>query len=356
MATSRRERSPVGIAVTTFGGLLAAFATLLLSGRYEPIELMWVGEQSAAAPLVEEQYGPGVVMEGNAGYDGAYFWAAADQLPDIDAAAAYLDDAPYRLQRILPSLLASLAGGGDGSALMLILLSIAGAATCCGAVADLCRRHGRAPELGWLAIVPLGWSIFYSTGEPLAFALGFLGLAMADRDRHGLAVVLISLGTLARESVFVFGLGIALGLVVAHLAGRRRAHPLVIGAYVVPLVVDLSWAAWLRSRYDSREVIDRIVPFGILDASAGGLVLGAVIIALGVAGAWLWRDADVAWGVALGFAAGVLLYYGPLFIPRAVIRVSAPAITLGLTGLVAAAQRSRHRSGPEPSSATPRAP
>lgn len=332
--SSGPTQSARGVASITFVGLLVAFGVIILSGRYDPIELMWVGEQSPVAALVDEQYGPGVVMEGNAGYDGAYFWAAADQLPDLDAAASYMDDAPYRLQRILPSAIAALAGGGDASALALILVSIAGVAVTSGALADLASRHGRATALGLLAIVPLVYSIFYSTGEPLAFALGFLGLCAADRRRHALAIVLLSLGTLSRESVAVFGLGVALGLVVGRFRGRDVGHPLVAAAYLVPLAVDLGWASFLRDRYESGEVIDRITPFGVLDASTSGLLLGFAIVALGILGAWLWRDVDVVWGVALGFAAGIFLYYGPLFIPRAILRVSAPAIALGLSGLI----------------------
>jgi hypothetical protein len=327
-------RTPLAVATVSLVGLLIPFAVVLLSGQYEPIELMRVGEQSKAAPLVEARYGAGVLTQGDAGYDGAYFWAAADGLPDLDAAAEHLDDAPYRLQRILPSAIAALAGGGDASAVVLVLLSVVGAALCTGALADLAVRHGRSARLGFLAVVPLAFSIGYSTGEPLAFGLGLLGLCLADREQHALAVLCITLGSLARESVAVFGLGVLLAFSISAWRRRRPLRLPLLAAYLIPLAVDLLWAAWLRSRFESGEVINRIVPFGILDASGPGIVLGVAVMAVGLAGCWLWRDVEVVWGTVLGFTVGVLTYYGPLFLLRALPRVSAPALMFGLAGLL----------------------
>lgn len=330
-------RTARSVGAITFVGLLLPFLFGLAAGTLQPIELMRVGEQSPAAPLAIDQYGPESVSKGDAGYDGAFFWAVADQLPDFDAAARYVDDAPYRFQRILPSAIASLAGGGDRSAISLVLLSLAGAALCTAALADLALRHGRPAWVGFLALIPLAFSLGYSTGEPLAFGLGLLGLCCADRRQHVAAVALITLGALARESVVVFGLGVGLGLLVELMRSRPRENRAYasIALYGLPLAVSLAWAAYLRARFDSVDKSTRIDVLGILDAGAWGILLGVAIFALGLLGAWRWRDVPVVWGTSLGFATGILLYYGDLFILRALPRVSAPAIALGLASLAA---------------------
>ncbi|OWY62354.1 hypothetical protein B7486_58890, partial [cyanobacterium TDX16] len=105
-------RGPVLVAVASF--LLAAVWIGLQVGDRQPIQLLYPGERSAAAPLVEEEFGSEVLLDDAKGYDGVAFWAIARDFPALEDTAPYLTEPRYRFQRILTPAIASV--GGDGNA------------------------------------------------------------------------------------------------------------------------------------------------------------------------------------------------------------------------------------------------
>jgi hypothetical protein len=326
----------------TLAALAVTIAVFLGSGTMTALDMLRPGELGPSAGLVEQVVGPDALMPDEVGYDGQQLWAMAETFPDLDAAAPHVDDPAYRFQRILTPMLASVAGGGQASALALVALTVLGVALCVGCTTDLCVRHGRTPLGGYLAILPLAWAIGYSTTEPVAYGLATLGLCLADRRRYVAAGVAIAAGGLARESAVAFALAVGLALGI-EWAQHRRRPPWSAAWLLLPVAVVGAWTIWVRSAYEATSREQRIVPFGIVDASATGLLLGTGTLALAVLAIWGWRDVPVVWTTSLAFGAMVLTYYGPLFRGPALLRVSAPVLTFGLVALVELARR---RAGP----------
>jgi hypothetical protein len=323
------------------GATLAATWVLLLVGAgFSPIDLMFPGETSKVAPLVEEEFGADVLIEGDQGYDGAIFWAVAQDFPALDDTAPYLGQPRYRFQRILTPALASVGGDGTGAAIGLLVLGCLGAGLGAGAIADLAVRHGRPAWIGLAFFLPLLLAVPWGLSEPLAFGLGMVGVALADRRRLGWAAAAFALGALAREPVALMALASGFGLVVTGRVRLRSTWPLL-----APVAVVAGWMALLASRYPASPQLDRLDPFGLLD---GGLsVLGLSMLLAGLLAAWTWRDVPAAWPIGLLFAAMTLGYGVELFRLQVVYRAAAPAFALALAGLLAAVVPGTARGRPE---------
>jgi MFS family permease len=309
--------------------LAATWVLLLVGAGFSPIELMFPGETSAVAPLVEEEFGPDVLIEDDQGYDGAIFWAVAQDFPALDDTAAYLEQPRYRFQRILTPALASVGGDGAGAAIGLLVLGCFGVGLGSGAIADLAVRHGRPAWVGLVFFFPLLLAVPWGLSEPLAFGLAMVGAALADRHRLGWAAVAFTLGALAREPVALLAIACAVGLVLAGQVRWRSTWPLLVPAGVV-----VAWMAWLATQFPASESLDRLDPFGLFDGGAS--VLALVVVAASLVAAWTWRDVPVLWAIGLLFAAMTFGYGVELFRLQVVYRAAAPAFALAAAGLLAA--------------------
>jgi hypothetical protein len=305
---------------------------LLIEGR--PIDLMYPGELSAAAPLVEERFGPDVLVEDSTGYDGTAFWAIATEFPDLDGAAPYVAEPRYRFQRILTPAVASLGGDGDGAALLILLAGALGTAAGAAALADVAVRHGRPAWTGYLFFFPLVFAVAWGTSEPAAFGAAMVGIALADRGRLGWAAAAFVVGALAREPVALMAVAVAGGLFVARRQPLRALWPLAL-----PGVVVVGWMAFLAAQYPAAPNPDRLDPFGVVDAGPTGVLLGLLVLVAGGVAAWTWRDVPAVWPVGLLFVALTLTYGDALFRFQVVYRASAPVLALALAGLLTGRER-----------------
>ena len=116
---------------------------------------------------------------------------------------------------LLP-LLASPGGTGNSVVILITAWNLLGLGLAAWGLADLARRHGRDPRLGYAATLALAFSMMIGTNEPLAFGLGFAALALYDRGQLVPAAGLLALAGLGRETASGHGL-------------RRRARPPVAG-------------------------------------------------------------------------------------------------------------------------------
>jgi hypothetical protein len=322
-------RGPVLVAAAGF--LLAAAWIGMQVGDRQPIQLLYPGERSGAAPLIEEEFGEEVLIDDSKGYDGAAFWAIARHLPALDDTEPYLTEPRYRFQRILTPAIASLGGDGNGPAVILLLLGPIGVALGAWGLADVAQRHGRPAWLGILFFFPLALSVAWGLSEPMAFGLAMVGVALADRGRLGWAALAFTVGALAREPAALVAIATAFGLVACRRTSWRSALVLL-----VPALVTASWALYLTTRFEATPSDDRLHPFGLLDAGPTGQALGVVVVVLGLVAAWTWRDVPAVWPIGLLFVALTLSYGGELFRFQVVYRAAAPAFALGVGGLLAA--------------------
>jgi hypothetical protein len=345
VAEDPRAHVRVGILVLVAG---AVALTVIVLGGTDPGTLLRGGSLGPSAALLEERFGPEALVRGEVGYDGQQFYAIADQLPDLETSAPFLDDPPYRLRRILGPAIASVAPRGAATALVLFASGLVGMALACGSGAWLARRTQLPAWTGYLWSLPLLPALAFVTSEALAFGLGITAVALADRRRWILATALFTAGALARESVAVMAVATAAGLALDLRRSGQSWRPLLALA-LVPAATVVAWSAYVASIVPEGRREERIQVLGILDASATGAILGAIVIGLGLLATWRWRQVPAVWPIPLAFAAMCLVYFDLLFRWQAILRISAPAVALGLMALVRpAAEPPMHLEQPLP--------
>jgi hypothetical protein len=323
--------------IALVGAVLATAWVAFVAGSLgDPAKALSFGREATTRPLAEERLGD--VFSNDTGYDGQYYWAIATGFPDLDGAAEHIDSPRYRYQRIVTPVLASPFGDERGPVLALLALGILGIALGCGAIADLAERHGRPGWVGLFFLVPMLYALPTGLAEPLAYGLGFVGVALLDRGRIWPATAVFTVAALTRESALLMAAAAAGGLLLAHRQRLRDLLPLV----VAPAVMAVWWgllAAWYEGGQPSEGSLE---PGGI---TVGGLsALGLFALGAGLLGAWLWRDAPAVWPVALSFGLLVLAYSPGLFRFQVLWRANAPAIALCLAGLFALLARRRARN------------
>lgn len=310
-----------GLVVTV--ALVTALAVLLGAGSIEAEDLLVAGQQGPSVAVITEDFGP--PANERTGYDGQQTYVVARALPDLDAIVGDVDDPAYRATRILQPLVASPAPDGPWLVLALAAWSAVGIGLAVAAVTDLAVRHGRPAAVGYLALLPLLLPLAISTTEALGYGLALAAVALLDRRRLVAATVVGVLAVLTRETAVV-----VLGLAVLGSLPRQRWRALPVA--VVPVVVLAVWMQVVRELVPGAEP-ERFAPFALFDLDAANLAGVLAIVALGLVGAWCWRDVAVLWPVSLGFAVSAFTYRTDVLDLLALPRVVAPSLVLGLTGL-----------------------
>jgi hypothetical protein len=320
---------------------IGAMIGVLLIGPYEPVDLVFPGARGTGGAVMVEDFGARSIPD-RFSYDGQQVYLTARYFPAMeDASAAGV--AEYRMRRILQPALASVAGDGDRLVLVLTALGVIGVGLGASGLADLAARHGRDPRLAYAATVAFAFPAIITTTEPVAFGLGFIGLALADRRRLGWAVAVFALAGLARETALVMALAAALAL-----AAERRWREAVAIA-VLPALPLAVWIAILGAQVPPGDE-ESSAFLGFLDAPALGtfdVIACVTTVLLLVIGIVAWRDTPAAAWTAIGFLACCLFYVGDQYWWHAFPRVSAAGAALGLAG-VARTLGDRWPRGPAP--------
>jgi hypothetical protein len=223
-------------------GLLVGLAIQTSQARYAGnwTGLLAAGSQSPLFPILAREL-PGLVAFPDEGHDGqATYGVGLD--PFLSERPPVVPDASYRYRRIFLPMLGSAFGFLEGEPLLFALttLNLLGFGLGCWAGSMIAETR-RLP--GWLAVAVLGnvgiWlSLQTTTPDAFAFGLMMLAVAMALRDRSGLAAVLLAASILTKET---YGVA-AVGLIAWALArGNRRSA----GRYAMALTPAIAWSAYL---------------------------------------------------------------------------------------------------------------
>lgn len=320
----------VGIVSGVAAGIVLAI--FLLSGAMHPVDLLFPGGRSAGADLVVQDFGPEAVPD-RFSYDGQEMYVIAREFPDVESARGE-GIGQFRIRRVLQPLMVWPLPRGDATVLALALTNVLGLALAAGALADLSARHGRDARLGYAACAALAFPLVITTTEPLAFGLGLLGLALADRRRFTLAILAFALAGLGRETALVMAL--AAGLATRLTTAQRGAWRAALAVALVPITVLVAWMLWL-SQAVSSDTLRSTALFGFLDLpklSPLDVTLCTATIALILVAVWRWRDVPLLALTALGYLGCCAFYIGDQFQWHGLPRVSAVGVALGLAGLV----------------------
>ena len=227
MPGSTRPLPVVAAAVVFYAAF--TLGALALHG-WNPLWFVWIGERYASGD-----------PHGRTGYDGQFIYYIAR---DGRAALPHLDNPPYRLQRILYPALVRALSGGDAALIPWAMIAINAAAILAATllVTRWLAAHGLSRWYGLVYPLFVGTFMAYSRDltEPLACALGLAGTVSWLNERRATAVVLLALAALARETMVLFAVGLAL----AELVERRWSH---LGALALVFPPMLAWQFAVRA-------------------------------------------------------------------------------------------------------------
>lgn len=321
---------PVALRVAAVVG--AAFIATIAAGVIKPVDLLLPGSLNPAATVVRRDFNASDLAP-NGGYDGQQYYAVAAELPDLDAAAQYLDSPRYRLERILAPAIASLAPRGDATVLALLGLNVVGIGLACGALAELCTARGWPPALGLLAIVPLLVALFTSCVDPLSTGLALAAIALVERRAVGIAAVLFAAGALTREGVVFVIVAVALGLAIE----RRKPQPsIVLLTSLVPLAVwHLYLSVHVGGTFKSKTAV-----LAVLHQPAGSVLITVTCLGLCLGGTLAWRHRPVVAAAVAVTALQTPFFAADILDWAALPRVTAIGLAPSLAALGALALRS----------------
>ena len=227
--TARGEARRV-LPVTLLVACFYVVFTVVALGMHDrdPFWFVWAGERYADLD-----------PEGRTGYDGqfAYYLASYGS-----RALPHLDNPAYRLQRILQPAVVRVLSMGVPALVpwMLIAVNLAAIVVATHLLAKWLCRQELSPWYALMYAFYIGTFLSYSRDltEPLALCLVILGATLWFRGQHAWALFSLALAILAKETMLLFVLGIAL----SELASRRPALAIKSLAALLPLLL---WEGFL---------------------------------------------------------------------------------------------------------------
>jgi hypothetical protein len=318
--------SPLRIGVESAVVCALVIGLLLVGGAVEPVGLLFPGARSESPEVFEQDFGD--PLPDRYGYDGQDMYLIARSFPDV-ARASDLGVSELRLRRMFQPATAAIAPPGVPTLALMVTANLIGIGLAAGALADLAKRYGRHPRAGYAAAVALAFPLVITTTEPLAFGLGFLGLALVERQRLVLATASFGLAGLTRETALV--MAIAAGIVLV-LRRRPWSGLALVAVSCAPLA---AWSMYVQTQVPSGTANSTKL-LGLLDANPSGAdaVACAVAVSLMAVGAWRWRREPLLGLTALGFLGCCALYVGDSFHAEGLLRVSAAGVAVGLAALI----------------------
>lgn len=245
--TSRVAAWPVGLAGLVIGTALAL--RVLIPNGMDPTIFVAFGEDAPEQTAYGQRLLGVVTVRPSFGHDGKFFFAQANDPwylhPEVHAAV--LDRPFYRAQRML---FPTIAGGfgffpPDVVVWAMLITNVIGLALGAFLAAELAVAWGGSRWLGlWVPLnIGLLFELDIGGSGIVAYACCLAALVALIRDRVSLASALFAAATLARETMFLFAVGVFL---LWWIERRRRPWPIV----VAPVAAMIVWAAylWLRIR------------------------------------------------------------------------------------------------------------
>lgn len=262
---ARRGRTVVLLIAVLGAAVLGSLAWINADAPgTHPANLIHPGADGPSAAAIASDF-PGEVLPPGLGHDGQQFYAVARSPFDLDAAAENLDRPRYRLQRMAFPLLAWAlhpSGGGTGLVAAFLVVGVVAVAVGSFAAGRLSQRLGGGPGPALVYLLAPGtWmALRFSLADNVALAAAMAALLLSISGRHRWAVAAAILAVLAKESLLLLPLGLA-------LAYRDRARIALVAA---PAAVAAGWWLALHGLVadDSEGVVEFTYPFGGLVDSA----------------------------------------------------------------------------------------
>jgi hypothetical protein len=220
--------------------------------------------------------------QGTRGYDGQFFYQIA--LHPLDA-TRFLDNAPFRYQRILYPLAARLLSAGQAALLPYTLLLTNWIAIVFGVevLSRLLQRHGqnRWFSLAYGLYFGQATAFTFDTAEPFTYAFVCYAILCADRQQRTRAALIFGLAALVRETAILFPIGYML-----YYGWRREwAESICLAVFsVLPLIV---WLLVLVAIFGTTGLTFtppfEVIPFyGIIAQAAAPRKFGLLIVLMGL--------------------------------------------------------------------------
>jgi hypothetical protein len=248
------NRSPLLRSVLTIALVSLALASAMVirnlaSVDWDPTLFTAFGEKA----LPTREYGEArlgdVYLRINQGHDGKFFFVQANDpwVLDPQDNALVLDLPLYRSQRMLYPLLAG--GGGLFTPAVIVwamivvnVLALAGGSV---ATALVARNMGMSAWWGLAFVLNVGLISEMDIGGSgvVAAAAVFGAIAFFLHDRVAWGITFLVFASLARETMLIAALGIAV-----WFWWYQREHRRAVWVFVVPLSAVVGWAAYIRFR------------------------------------------------------------------------------------------------------------
>jgi hypothetical protein len=248
----------------------------------------------------------------------------------------------YRAQRPVWGHLAWVSSFGrpDLAGWALVVLSVLAAGALAAVTAALAARRGCSPWWGLLAVGAGLQTLSELTPELLAAAL--LGAALlCGRDRRTLAIALLCVAALTRESMLVGVAAWALWELV-HTDGRARLRAQAVLPFAIPFVAYLGWTAFLHQRlgmWPWERTTDRLVAplSGIADAwwsNGVGPIIGFVLGVALCTAAWALARRDVLTWIATAYLAFAVTFSADVWLRGGYQRTLVPLFVFGTVAVI----------------------
>ena len=173
---------------------------------------------------------------GTVGYDGQFYYQLAR---DPLGAQAFMDNVPYRYQRLVFPLVVRVLSLGQVELIpyMLLLVNFLSIVLSVEVVSRLLVKHGLSPWFSLAAGLYYGQtaSLVFDTAEPFAYLLVCIGLLLLEKEHLTWAALLMGLATLSRETAILFPLGYAIFFL---LRAQWKDAVQFIGLAIVPLAIE----------------------------------------------------------------------------------------------------------------------
>jgi len=320
----RRIDSAARCALVTASIWLIIYGAFLSTGGH-PADLLIPGTKGAGGDVVLQDFGPGVVPE-RYSFDGQQVYLIARYFPSLDEAADIVGGARMRMGRILLPALASPGGTGTTIVVLLGMWLIVGAAAGAYGLALALGAAGARAGRGVVFSIAAAPGMVSLTNEPLGFGLLFLGVGWWMHRRYSRAALALTLASLARETVAVFVIAIA----IARWWRTRQPSEILMAASVLPAA---AWTLFLRTFTDPTDPPIEALAFLSLDGANQLDLAGSVFSAgLSLFALFRWRSTVELATISAVAAAWFLIYHPSSFAFESITRLSMPGIALALAG------------------------
>ncbi len=233
--------------------------------------------------------------KGSVGYDGQFYYQLAR---DPFHAYQFMDDAPYRYQRIIYPLVVRLLSLGQAALVpyMLLLVNFLSIVLTVEIAARLLKKHGLS---SWFSLA-IGFyfgqasAFILDTTEPFTYLLVSLGLLLIEEEYLTAAAISMGFAALSRETAILFPLGYTI-FYLWYRRWKEVARFVILALLPLPIWYGVLWKIFGATGLTYAPPFEHI-PFGGLFAFLYLPVLFWSLIGLmfvPTVGGWIFAASEI---------------------------------------------------------------